>query len=121
MQEVNAQPYEEDENWDGSIEEGPADAAPESDDVVKAPRRRGRAPLTLPAAAARFEKAKAVVARLSSLDVEAERAKITAQRERLDERLARLDGHAASVKDATEELSAAEDMFRIALEAVQGK
>ncbi|WP_340376458.1 hypothetical protein U5640_15925 [Streptomyces sp. SS7] len=120
MVEVTAEPFEDDPNWDGSVEEMP-EAQGDSDDVVSVPRKRGRAPLTLPAAAARFEKAKAALERLSALDVEAERARITGQMERLTERLAKLDGHESSVKAAGEELSTAEAEFNAALAAVQSK
>ncbi|MFM9643152.1 hypothetical protein [Streptomyces turgidiscabies] len=121
MTEVTAEPYEEDTEWDGTVEAGPALAEGDSDDVVNVPRKRGRAPLTLPSAAGRFERAKAAVAKLAALDVEAERDKIQAQMERLTERLARLDGHDADVKAAGEELTAAEAEFNAALAAVQGK
>lgn len=119
--EVSAEEYEEDPEWDGTVEELPADDPGNSDDVVNAPKRRGRTPLTLPAAAGRFERAKAAVARLASLDVEGERAKLNAQRERIDERLAKLDGHETAVKDAGEELREAEAAFTAALAEVQGK
>ncbi|NEB04522.1 hypothetical protein [Streptomyces sp. SID13726] len=121
MTEVKAEPYEEDPEWDGTVEEGPALAESDSDDVADVPRRRGRAPLTLPSAAARFERAKAAVAKLDALDVEAERAKIQGQMERLTERLAKLDGHESAVKEAAEELAAAETEFNAALTAVQSK
>lgn len=121
MTEVQAEPYEEDKEWDGTVEDGPPLAEGDSDDVVSVPKRRGRAPLTLPSAAARFEKAKAVCARLASLDVDAERAKIQGQMERLTERLAKLDDHAGDVKAADVELTAAETEFNAALAAVQDK
>jgi len=121
MAEVKADPYEEDETWDGTVEEGPALAESDSDDVVSVPRKRGRAALTLPTAAGRFERAKAAVAKLTALDVEAERAKIQGQMERLTERLANLDGHETSVKAAAEELAAAETEFNAALAAIQGQ
>ncbi|MGP4083172.1 hypothetical protein [Streptomyces sp. KR55] len=116
MTEVTAEPYEEDAEWDGSIDDGPAD----SDDVVNAPKRRGRAPLTLPALAGAFERAKRRVERLEATDVGAERAKIEGQMERLTERLAKLDGHEAELKDAHTERETAEREFRAALAAVQG-
>ncbi|MEU9654827.1 hypothetical protein [Streptomyces chartreusis] len=121
MAEVTAEPYEEDEEWDGTVEAGPATAESDSDDVVNVPRKRGRAALTLPTAAARFERAKAAAAKLATLDVEAERAKITGQMERLTERLAKLDGHESSVKEAAEELASAETEFNAALAAIQGQ
>lgn len=117
MTEITAVAYEEDSEWDGTVEDAPAD----SDEVASVPRKRGRAPLTLPTAAGRFERAKAAHARLASLDVEAERAKITGQMERLTERLAKLDGHESDVKAAGEELTAAEAEFNAALTAVQSK
>lgn len=119
--EVTAEPYQEDPNWDGTVEDMSADAQPESDEVVNVPKRRGRRPLTLPNAAARFERAKAAVARLSALDVAAEREKLDAQAERLDERRAKLDGHDTQVKEAAEELEAAEEAFNAALADVQSK
>lgn len=121
MTEVAAVPYEEDPEWDGAVEDAPANADGNSDDVVNVPKKRGRTALTLPTAAARFEKAKAACARLASLDVEAERAKIQGQMERLTERLAKLDGHEAEEKAADVELTAAEAEFTAALAAVQGK
>lgn len=122
-QPVTAEPYEEDENWNGEVEDAPADDAPQpdGDDVVKVPKKRGRAPLQLPAAAKRFEKAKAAFARLNATDVTAEREKVTARIERDKQRLAELDGHDDQVNAAQEELSQAEAEFNTALQAVQSK
>lgn len=117
MTEVHAEPYEEDADWDGAVEAVPADEDP-ADDVVTVPGRKGRKPLTLPAAAGRFERAKLAVAKLGALDVEAERARILARIERDNERLAKLEGHGAAVKDAAEELASAEAEFTDALSAV---
>ncbi|WP_329274762.1 hypothetical protein [Streptomyces sp. NBC_01451] len=116
MTEVQAQAYEEDPEWDGAVEGEPA----ESDDVVDVPKRRGRAPLTLPTLAGKYERAKVRVERLEDTDVEAERDKVRVQMERLTERLARLDGHEAEIKEARAELTDAEREFHAALAAVQG-
>ena len=124
MTEVTAEAYEEDPNWDGKVEDLPADGQAESsgsDDVVNVPKKRGRKPLTLPNAAARFERAKTAVARLAALDVAAERAKLDAQAERLDERRAKLDGHDQEVADAQRELTDAENAFNAAVEEIQSK
>jgi hypothetical protein len=118
--EVTAEPFEDDPDWDGTVEEMPADTD-SGDAVVDVPRRKGRAPLTLPAAAGRFEKAKAALQRLSALDVEAEREKLTAQAERVAERLAKLDGHETAVAEAHEELREAEAAFNAALAEIQGQ
>ncbi|MGY0060846.1 hypothetical protein ACWY4P_30600 [Streptomyces sp. LZ34] len=121
-QPVTAEPYEEDPDWDGEIEDAPTAGVPQSDDdVVTVPKRRGRAPLQLPAAAKRYEKAKEAVARLSATDVTAEREKLAARIERETARLAELDGHDDQVKEAQEELTAAEQEFNTALAAVQSK
>lgn len=124
MSEVTAEPYEEDENWDGeTVENAPTDVEPQpdGDDVVNAPKKRGRAPLQLPAAAKRYEKAKAALARLKITDVTAEREKVNARIDRDRERLAELDGHDDQVKAAQEELTQAEQEFNNALAAVQNK
>ncbi|MEU0808665.1 hypothetical protein [Streptomyces sp. NPDC005970] len=121
-QTVTAEPYEEDPNWDGEIEDAPAVDVPQSDDdVVTVPKRRGRAPLQLPAAAKRYEKAKDAVTKLSGTDVTAEREKLAARIERDTARLAALDKHDDQVKAANEELTAAEQEFNTALAAVQSK
>ncbi|MEU4150847.1 hypothetical protein [Streptomyces sp. NPDC026659] len=119
MTEVTAEPYTEDDDWDGSIEEGPATAEDTSDNVVNAPKRRGRAPLTLPTLAAKYERAKVRVERLEATDVEAEREKIRVQMERLTERGARLDSHESDLKDAHAELTESKSAFDAALAAVQ--
>lgn len=122
-QPVTAEPYEEDPNWNGEVEDAPADVdpQPDGDDVITVPKRRGRAPLQLPAAAKRYEKAKAAVAKLSGTDVTAEREKVAARIERDRERLAELDGHDDQVTAAQEELTQAEQEFNAALAAVQSK
>ncbi|MBM9504539.1 hypothetical protein [Actinacidiphila acididurans] len=114
--EVYAEPYEEDPAWDGTVEAVPADEESEA----SASGKRGRRALTLPAAAARYERARHALARLDALDVDAERAKILARIERDNERLSRLDGHEEATIKAREELSAAQAAFNAACDAVTG-
>ncbi|MBW8087771.1 hypothetical protein IGW14_06850 [Streptomyces hygroscopicus subsp. hygroscopicus] len=122
MTQATAEPYEEDPNWNGEVEDAPANVEPQNgDDVVSIPKRRGRAPLQLPAAAKRYEKAKAAVAKLTATDVTTEREKVAARIERDRERLAELDSHDDQVNAAQEELTQAEQEFNAALAAVQGK
>jgi hypothetical protein len=112
MSEVTAESYQEDPEWDGNADEVAEGEAPK--------KRTGRKPMVLPEAGRRLEKATLVHAKLSALDVDAEREKLNAKLTKVQGDLAAVNDHEEKVKAAEVELSEAQSAFDDAVKAVTG-